>query len=206
VRASSAGEKLRPLLHSCRGACKMVTMHIGRAVRVLRERRGMFQVELARRTGISKQQLSKIESGGTDPRASTFASIAEHLRVTMGEIVRLAKCGSDPEIEEPAWTPVETLVTAPIYDDIPASSARLSQGQVVGARHLDPDVRRWLPGGSARNSFWLRVRGDSMHEQTDDGSALMDRGLTLICRQAPCTNGELGVIRLPESRAVVRRI
>jgi SOS-response transcriptional repressor LexA len=185
---------------------RIVTMQIGKAIRLLRERRGMFQAELARRVGISKQRLYKIESGRSQPPPDVFSRIAEHLAVTMEEIIELAERRHDLEVEELGGVQVKNFVPVPVYGEVPAGDSGLADEAIIDVRHIDPHMVRWIPGDAAKNSFWLRVRGDSMHEQTDDGSSLTDDDLILVCRDVPCSDGEVGVVRLPEGGAAVKRI
>jgi transcriptional regulator with XRE-family HTH domain len=52
---------------------------LGRTLRLLREKAGLSQAELARRSGIGKSQLSKYESGKELPKLPTLARLLEAL-------------------------------------------------------------------------------------------------------------------------------
>jgi SOS-response transcriptional repressor LexA len=166
----------------------------------------MFQAELARRVNVSKQRLSKIEAGRSNPPPDVFSRIAEQLGVTMEAILQLAERGAEPDIEALDGTQVRRFEPIRVYGEVPAGRPTLADGPPAEVRHIDPDMVRWVPDDAAQNSFWLRVRGDSMHEQTDDGGSLTDGDLILVCRDVPCTEGEIGVVRLPEGEAAVKRI
>jgi DNA-binding XRE family transcriptional regulator len=56
-------------------------------VREVREQRGMTQAALAAKAGISREYLTRIESGRYDPRISVVVKIAEALRVRVDELV-----------------------------------------------------------------------------------------------------------------------
>jgi transcriptional regulator with XRE-family HTH domain len=56
--------------------------HFGKALRVLRELRGMNQAELARKAGIGKSQLSKYEGDRELPRLDSLERILAALRVS----------------------------------------------------------------------------------------------------------------------------
>lgn len=185
-------------------------MEIGRAIRLLRERRGMFQAELARRVGVSKQRLSKIEAGRSQVPPHIFAGIAEQLAVSMDDIIQLAKSLAkphyDPEVEELGGLQVRAFVPVPVYGEVPAGDPDLADEAIIDVRHIEPDMVRWIPGDPAKNSFWLRVHGDSMHERTEDVGSLTDGDLILVCRDVACSDGEVAVVRLPDGGAAVKRI
>jgi len=50
-------------------------------LRQLRERRALTQEELAAKAGITRTALSRLESGGADPRPSTVRKLAGALGV-----------------------------------------------------------------------------------------------------------------------------
>ena len=52
---------------------------VARTLRLLREKAGLSQAELARRAGIGKSQLSKYESGKELPKLPTLARLLEAL-------------------------------------------------------------------------------------------------------------------------------
>jgi transcriptional regulator with XRE-family HTH domain len=61
----------------------MMPEKLGERIRRARERYGMSQTELARRTHISKNSMNMIESGKTpDPSALKVKAIADTLRVS----------------------------------------------------------------------------------------------------------------------------
>lgn len=62
---------------------------IGSRIKEVRQRRGITQMWLAKRIGISKQGLYAIESGLADPRASRIADIARALRVSTDYLLGL---------------------------------------------------------------------------------------------------------------------
>jgi SOS-response transcriptional repressor LexA len=197
----------------------------------------MFQAELARRVGITKHRLSRIEAGKSQPPPDVFARIAGHLEVGMDRLIEVARRYSEAEEEQPAGVqvaprpsgaypeapvgeraavgargdelggiPVRRLVPVAVYGEVPAGDPDLADTAALDVRHIDPDMVRWIPGDAAKNSFWLQVRGDSMHERTDEGASLTDGDLILVCRDVACSDGEIGVVRLPEGGAAVKRI
>lgn len=61
----------------------------GKAMKKLRESRGLSQGDLFRRTGIERQTLSRLENGYVDdPRITTVIMIANGLGVTVDEFIK----------------------------------------------------------------------------------------------------------------------
>ena len=59
---------------------------LGRNISKIRKSKGLTLEKLAYEMGISKGNLSDIENGKIDPRASTLALIAEGLSVTVSKL------------------------------------------------------------------------------------------------------------------------
>lgn len=66
-------------------------MSVGATIRALRTRRGLTRQELARRSGITHQQLYYIERGLRSPSLETLGLIASALRVRPSTILRRAE-------------------------------------------------------------------------------------------------------------------
>jgi transcriptional regulator with XRE-family HTH domain len=60
---------------------------VGVQLRALRERRGVSQSELARRTGVARTHLIAIEQGRHEPSLDLLARIAEALKYRLAELV-----------------------------------------------------------------------------------------------------------------------
>jgi transcriptional regulator with XRE-family HTH domain len=63
---------------------------LGKAIRQLRQKRGLTQIALGEKAGITGRSLSLIERGHANPTWSTLKGIAAALGVSMGELARLA--------------------------------------------------------------------------------------------------------------------
>lgn len=66
---------------------------LGSAIRSLRSARGLTQIELAMRAGLSRATVSALETGHANPSVSTLTAIARPLGQTFAELVAL---GSRP--------------------------------------------------------------------------------------------------------------
>lgn len=72
---------------------------LGRAVRQMREQRGMSADELAGATGLTRQRIDVVETGHLDPTYELLLALAEGLRIQPSALVALAeqlKESSDP--------------------------------------------------------------------------------------------------------------
>lgn len=63
---------------------------LGNAIRHLRQKRGLTQVALGEKAGITGRSLSLIERGHANPTWGTVKGITEALGVSMGELGKLA--------------------------------------------------------------------------------------------------------------------
>lgn len=64
---------------------------LGRAIRQLREKRGLSQEELGHRAEIHPTWVSHLESGRNNPAWATVRSLARALEVSMGELAALSE-------------------------------------------------------------------------------------------------------------------
>lgn len=60
---------------------------IGRNIRIIRERKGMSAQELSTICNFEKSNMSRLESGNTNPTIWTLYKIAQALEVSLEEIV-----------------------------------------------------------------------------------------------------------------------
>jgi transcriptional regulator with XRE-family HTH domain len=63
---------------------------LGKAIRQLREERGMTQEALAHAAGVTVGHLSTIERGHSNPTWATVKAIADGLSASLAELVQLA--------------------------------------------------------------------------------------------------------------------
>jgi transcriptional regulator with XRE-family HTH domain len=60
---------------------------MAKRLRQLRDDRGLSQRALAKKAGISREYLARLETGRQDPTLSTLEKIAKALKVKVGAIV-----------------------------------------------------------------------------------------------------------------------
>jgi len=128
-----------------------VTDHTpGGRVAAIRGRRGLTQVELAKRAGVSVSEVSKVERGEVTPRLETLHKIAKVLLVNTSAL-------TDPERPEPpdaapveVWDDVrDALYRPPPPDAEPATEAGI----------LSVIAALTAPGGPLATNRYSEVRG-----------------------------------------------
>lgn len=65
----------------------MALERIGMRIKVLREKRGLSQEELATRAGISRGYLARLETGRHEPTLTTLEKLAKALRVKVARLL-----------------------------------------------------------------------------------------------------------------------
>ena len=76
-----------------------VDLNFSKALRRIREKRGLSQGDVFRRSGVERTYISRIEQGLiVDPRISTVVILARALDVSVDELVREAEAlaGEEP--------------------------------------------------------------------------------------------------------------
>lgn len=80
--------------------------HLGAALRLLRQERGLTQKTLARETGLDASQLSRYEGESTEPTLSTLQSLLEALGASLSDLEdaqdRVARIRLGRDLEVPA--------------------------------------------------------------------------------------------------------
>ena len=66
-------------------------MNIADRIQCLRKNKGLSQEELADKVGVSRQAVSKWESGASDPSTSNLSALAKLFGTTAEEILRELK-------------------------------------------------------------------------------------------------------------------
>lgn len=76
------------------------SLRVGEAVRILREKRGFRQSELAGLAGLAASQISAVENGRRQPSIATLRRICQALGTTLADLMRRAT-GSVGDAEDP---------------------------------------------------------------------------------------------------------
>ena len=65
----------------------MTTTNFARRLKRLRAERQMSQADVAKRSGVSREYIARLEVGQQDPTLGTMQKLAKALKVTVGELV-----------------------------------------------------------------------------------------------------------------------
>src|SRR5215469_10728869 len=139
---------------------------LGERVRNARAARGITQLELARRTGISRQALGAIESGLYQPSVAVALSLAREL----GETVETLFANND----EQQCARIEVSWSDPEVEPAGSSSCKVALARVAGkiVAVPQPAVRLWLSPAAgivdhagqkraAVSTYWSQAEIDS---------------------------------------------
>jgi transcriptional regulator with XRE-family HTH domain len=85
----------------------MVAHPIGENVRELRRRAGLPALELSRRSGVARNTIAALESGGANPTVDTLYALADALGVPLSELLerpadpgaQVVRAGAGPAVE-----------------------------------------------------------------------------------------------------------
>jgi len=179
---------------------------LGDKIREARTKNHMSLNKLSKITQISLGYLSDLENNkSTNPGVEKLNLIATALNVSTDfffkdDIEKWDATISDQVKEEVA-----------VYDSINKNKSNIINLPIVGSvRAGKPvlaidNIEGYLPTlksflSSDKNYFYLRVQGDSMNQEFDDGSLL------LIEKTSYIENGEIGVILIDGMEATVKKI
>jgi transcriptional regulator with XRE-family HTH domain len=105
-------------------------MALGENLRAIRERRGLSQAELWRRSGVAQPSISEIETGVRGAQTRTLTKLADALGVPVAELFREE---APPKVPPPPKTP---LTDEPETD----FDARFGATDLEGAEELQEEV------------------------------------------------------------------
>ena len=158
----------------------------------LRKRAGLSQQELAERTGISRSAISMYETGKREPDLETFEIFADFYNVDMNTLTGKIVTFPSPRV-------AEEVVSIPIIGDVAAGYDHIANEEYDGEAVEIP--LPWLHGRQVKDFFALRVKGDSMYPQYQNGDVVV------VLKQATMNrSGEVGVVVYEDSNATLKKI
>lgn len=167
-------------------------MTVGDRIRIAREQRGLSQVDLATKIGVTKQNLYKYENGIiTNIPSDRIESIAEICDVSPSWIMGWKEKVADGVV----LLPNDNVYMRPIYESAAAGFNVLAQNTIIGYM---PTYIKAL--SEQDNYIWINVVGDSMSPLIDDGSKV------LIKKQESVDSGQIAVVLIDGEEAVVKKV
>jgi len=140
---------------------------IGETISIARERRGYTQVELAKRLGMTKGQLWKIEKGTSKPRASTLARIAKALGLVPAELeaLEMQAGGSSP------YLPIRRACMTLVKERTAVGRRERRMGAALTARKVSPATTVPLVHGYLLQPHANEILARSLRDSLGVGTA-----------------------------------
>ena len=157
------------------------------AIRIMRERRGYTQDELAERTGISRISIARYEAGRVDPTAKALRRIADALDISADALLQ------GNVLDKPHVSP--GAVRVPVLGVIPAGIPIEAIEDIIDWEEIPQE---WARGG--REFFGLKISGDSMSPRYESGDVVIFR------RTDVCENGQDCAVMVNSDDATFKRV
>ena len=162
---------------------------------------GITGAELCRAIGVSRAVYSQWNTKATKPSNKTLKKIADYFGVSVIDLLSDNKLpesqGSKASFTSPSAT--DEYVSFPIIGDVAAGFEHIAYQDWTGDSIDIP--RSWLRGRPATDYFVIKVKGDSMYPDYQDG----DHVVVLIQRTMD-KSGQVGVVRYNDETATLKRI
>ena len=160
-------------------------------IKLLREKRGFSQTELAHKVGYKdKSSISKIEAGSVDLSQSRIAMFARVLGVTPAELM-----GIGSEIEQD-YLPTN-VVAVPELKKVPLVGQIACGTPILAEQNIEDYID--LPH-HIRADYALTCKGDSMI-----GAGVHDGDVVYIRKQAQVDNGQIAAVLVDSEDATLKR-
>lgn len=163
--------------------------NFGSILKNLRISRGITQVELAAKLGISRSTVGMYETGGREPDFETMEAIADIFNVDMDYLMGRSQVERKHPITPPSSEIPPGFQPMPDMDVVPLVG-RIACGTPITA---EENVERMVCVPSKWHStFTLTCEGSSMEPRIHDGD------LVAIRSQPEVENGEIAAVRIGE--------
>lgn len=204
----------------------MNAIDIGAKIAKLRKQKGLSQSELARALDIKPQAVQKWESGGSGPKASRLADIANVLSVGITDLVKgtvyeyIASAHLKPESEPNQQKDDRSGVLALVQPSDDKKDSERTWGRVpliswekagMWAKQMieisSADVREWIEIPNAvKDAFCLRVEDESAVAPAGQKSYAPGEIVAVDPHKEPKNRSTVVVALKPGARAVLRQI
>ena len=180
--AADYAQKLGISLNVLNGIEDEHSMTIGEKIKLLREKHGMTQLELARAVGVSDKAVSTWENDINVPRMGVIQKIASYFNVSKAYLVE------DDATESPALPPN----LAPI-SKMPHHRVRMVGAVAAGVPILADEEYDVYVDAPEKADYALRIEGDSMEPTYLDGDVIYIR------EQPNVDDGRVAVVLVDDS-------
>lgn len=156
----------------------------------IRKAKGLTQKELAKLSDLSEAQISLIESGKRFPSYEALLKLAEALDCESADLLSTRQ--SIPSI-------ATNVVTFPVIGEVAAHYGGYGEEDWTNGEAEIP--KSWLKGRDRSEFFVLRVSGDSMYPDYQDGDIVLVHSQPELDR-----NGQIAVVRYNAVNATLKRV
>lgn len=166
-------------------------MTIGQRVKLLREKKGLTQQELAELLGYrSKTSVAHIENGRDIPR-SMVVKLSDLLDTTPAYLMGWEDSKEPSNI---TLLPQNKIRLIPIYESVSAGFGAYADNYITG---YNPCYI--INDDEARNTLCITVQGDSMYPKIENGD------LVQVLRQDWADNGQIAVVLIDGEIGLVKK-
>lgn len=159
---------------------------IGEKIKYYREQRGLTQEDLAKRLNISRQSISRYESGDRATNQDFLFELADIFEVNIDDFF---------PPRENFVTKVQEIINIPVLGTITCGEPILAEENIESYREEVADL---TPSG---NVFFLETKGDSMVPTIPEGS------FVLIRQQEEVENNEIAAVLVNgDTEATLKRV
>lgn len=168
-------------------------MSFPQRLKLLREKRGLSQRELARQVNIAPSTLAMYEVGKREPDFEIVARLANFFGVSLDYLLGRTDDLGTAFLSVPGAWPYQPSAKAPILGTIRAGEPLYAEENIIGWADISEEQAR-----SGRH-FFLCVRGDSMVE-----SGIKEGCLVLVREQPEVEDGEIAVVMIDDEEATLK--
>jgi repressor LexA len=151
---------------------------------LLRKKKGLTQMQLAKLIGVSTSTVAMWETGQRKPDRHTVIKLRDFFAVGYEELLGV----------EPAWRPQVEDIPVPVAGYIRAGMPIAAAENIIGYENISQSL------ASSGEIFALKVRGDSMEPKISDGD------IVLVRKQPTAENGQTVVVMVGREEATVKKI
>ena len=166
-------------------------MTLGNRVKLLREKKGMTQIELAERLGYkSKSSVAHIENGRDIPRAMVV-TLAEILDTTPAYLMGWEDETPNADIISTG----ENIYKIPVFESVSAGFGAYACSDIVDYVPLFISNAADVP-----DMICIKVTGSSMYPKIEDGDIIVVR------KQSSVDSGSIAVVLVDGEEGFVKRV
>lgn len=173
----------------------------GKILRTLRIENDLTQIQLAHKLGVAFSTISMYERGEREPDFETLESIADFFNVTMDYLHGKSNVKTSDRfgLNLPSPNITQSYTTFPVIGEVAAGYDYPALEDWEGDTVEIPS--EYLKGRRPEDFFVLRVKGDSMYPDFQDGDKV------LVLKQSTMNySGQVGVVIYNDDMGTLKRV